>query len=1344
MSKASWRSSAGTILSLLFFLGLVCSLTGLASAQPTTCPTDMEAYWKLDELTGSTSFVDSAGDNDGACQESGSPLCPQVEAEGKINGAWTFSRAASTGIDVPGAAFNWDQDDSFSVEFWMKSTPGAACLNAEVSSNEVLVGRVGSSFVWWAGILCANNPQGVATFFLFSGGNSVVLKGSSVVTDGKWHHIAAVREGSGTNILYVDGRQEDTDSGVSFPGGFSDASAPLHLGWLNIDEGFHFSGVLDEVAIHNAALAANEVSAHYYLARDYCVDCSTVPVRIMPLGDSITEGSASGAVPDEIGYWTSYRKDLYVDLTAQGFNVDFVGSLPAGGTVGGFDTDQEGHNGSETADILVGLQGPDGGWLAADPEVILLHIGTNDISQTTDADTVVNGVKAILDRIHEIDPDATVVLARIINRVCDGDCPKVALTTVFNNKLQFMADGLIAEGRKIIVVNQEAALDYRLVGAGGDMYDELHPYADGAGYGKMADVWLSALQDILPYCSPAAPSITSTPVTKGFVGVPYSYTVKATGSPAPLFRLEEKPGDMVINAVTGVISGWTPSAEGPFTVRVVADNGVDPDAEQEFTIVVGADPHCPADTISLWSMDALQGSTLPDFFGVNDGSCIGDCPSAATGQVSGAMQFNGSTTGVNVPAHSSFNWAADGSFTIEYWMKKSTACTGNEVVMGRTDPGRGLFWWTGCWGDDNTAAFMLLGGNGVNTVKGTTPLTDGEWHHIAVVRDGSLGQSRLYVDGFLEGTANSDYTNDFSSLTAPLNIGWFNLDPFFHYNGMVDELAVYGRALPESAILVHYLLGQTHAGYCHAESAPVIVEQPKNVTVVQGQSATFTVVVASESTPSYQWWKGTESISGATNASYTIASAQAGDAGSYKCVVTNGVGSTESNAATLTVNVPASVATHPESATRNQGQSVTFSVVAAGTAPFTYQWQKNGVAIGGATDSSYTIASVVKGDEGSYTCVVTNMAGNATSNAATLTVIVPPSITTQPESQPVNLGDAVSFTVEVDGTAPFNYQWKKDGVDIPGATSSSYAIASVAAGDIGSYTVVVSNPAGTVTSNAATLTVCVPPAITTHPESQTKNRGESVTFSVAASGTSPSYQWKKNGVDIPGATSSSYAIASVEAGDIGSYTCVVSNPAGTVTSNAATLTVQDPDIEILSQPVGAALVEGYNAKFRIRAKGPKGAKLTYQWEKDGVDIAGATRSNYATPPLTALADDGSVYRCRITNSLTGLWRYTDPATVSVTQFLITGQPASVIIKQGQTARFKVKAKGPKGAKLSYQWQQWNDAQSRWENIELATRNSLSRSKVTGDLNGAQFRCQISASNGAGPVETDVATLTVTQ
>ncbi len=218
----------------------------------------------------------------------------------------------------------------------------------------------------------------------------------------------------------------------------------------------------------------------------------------------------------------------------------------------------------------------------------------------------------------------------------------------------------------------------------------------------------------------------------------------------------------------------------------------------------------------------------------------------------------------------------------------------------------------------------------------------------------------------------------------------------------------------------------------------------------------------------------------------------------------------------------------------------------------------------------------------------------------------------------------------------------------------------------------------------------------------------------------------------------------MEAGDIGSYTCVVSNPAGTVTSNAATLTVQDPDIEILSQPVGAALVEGYNAKFRIRAKGPKGAKLTYQWEKDGVDIAGATRSNYATPPLTALADDGSVYRCRITNSLTGLWRYTDPATVSVTQFLITGQPASVIIKQGQTARFKVKAKGPKGAKLSYQWQQWNDAQSRWENIELATRNSLSRSKVTGDLNGAQFRCQISASNGAGPVETDVATLTVTQ
>ncbi|HLP03705.1 MAG TPA: immunoglobulin domain-containing protein, partial [Opitutaceae bacterium] len=105
-----------------------------------------------------------------------------------------------------------------------------------------------------------------------------------------------------------------------------------------------------------------------------------------------------------------------------------------------------------------------------------------------------------------------------------------------------------------------------------------------------------------------------------------------------------------------------------------------------------------------------------------------------------------------------------------------------------------------------------------------------------------------------------------------------------------------------------------------------------------------------------------------------------------------------------------------------------------------------------------------------------NVTGGATATA--------PSITTQPSSQTVTVGSSVSFSVAASGTAPLSYQWKKGGADISGATSATYSIASAATGDAGTYTVVVSNSAGSATSNGATLTVnaaATAPSITTQP-----------------------------------------------------------------------------------------------------------------------------------------------------------------------------------------------------------------------------------------------------------------------
>ena len=346
------------------------------------------------------------------------------------------------------------------------------------------------------------------------------------------------------------------------------------------------------------------------------------------------------------------------------------------------------------------------------------------------------------------------------------------------------------------------------------------------------------------------------------------------------------------------------------------------------------------------------------------------------------------------------------------------------------------------------------------------------------------------------------------------------------------------------------------------EDKPQIITQPQSQTVSVGSSVTFSVT-ASGTGLSYQWYKGSTKISGATSDSYTIGSVKTSDAGSYKVTVSNSAGSVTSSTVTLTVNVPVvkpTITTQPKSQTVSVGSSVTFSVTATGTG-LSYQWYKGSSKINGATSASYTIGSVKTSDAGSYSVTVSNSAGGVTSSTATLTVSVPvvkPTITVQPKSQTVNVGSSVTFSVTATGTG-LSYQWYKGSSKINGATSASYTISSVKTSDAGSYSVTVSNSAGGVSSSVATLTVdvaMVKPTITTQPTSLMVERGDSVTFSVKATGTAPlSYQWYKGVAKINGATSASYTINSAEKSDEASYKVVVSNAAGSVSSSTAILTV---------------------------------------------------------------------------------------------------------------------------------------------------------------------------------------------
>jgi hypothetical protein len=178
------------------------------------------------------------------------------------------------------------------------------------------------------------------------------------------------------------------------------------------------------------------------------------------------------------------------------------------------------------------------------------------------------------------------------------------------------------------------------------------------------------------------------------------------------------------------------------------------------------------------------------------------------------------------------------------------------------------------------------------------------------------------------------------------------------------------------------------------------------------------------------------------------------------------------------VNAPAGFApvinVQPADATVTNGTPIILSLSASGTQPLGFQWFKNGAIIPGATGIIFSISGAQSGDEGNYSAVVTNNAGTAASSIAVVRVVVPPSIATQPASQPAVVGSNVQLSVGVNGTAPFRFQWRKAGALIAGATDSALALNAVQLADAGAYSVTVSNPAGLTNSAAATLTV-VPP-----------------------------------------------------------------------------------------------------------------------------------------------------------------------------------------------------------------------------------------------------------------------------
>ncbi|MCW5550792.1 MAG: immunoglobulin domain-containing protein [Verrucomicrobiae bacterium] len=848
---------------------------------------DVVAHWKFDEAGGSVAN-DAVGEFHGTLSVSGAAF-----VSGGVTGNAISLNRASGGFVNMGDVLPLTSGD-FSIVAWVKMNVG------DTTPESVILAKHQSGGV--NGYFLGVNPAGGVgqnnKALFYAGG--LVSDGpvsTSSVNDGNWHQVVGVYRSGMNKVIYVDGVAESTNTAPAVNG----TTAAFLIGGINgSGPTALFTGLVDEVQVYNHALNPGDVA---YLFQNPGQSLPAPPPCLPTPADVVSWWKGDGNLLDEVG---NNHGSLVGHAT--------YGSGIVGGT---FDFD------GDSDAVLVG-----------NPSVLQLQnftieawvkrASTAKVSAFQGADGLIfsygtGGYGLGLDResgrpfLSHI--RASAVIAN--TSVADTNFHHLAVTKS-GGTVVFYVDGVahaVPEYAPTFTFTTPAA-----IGAAGDLFDaafygsvdELAIYSRALSATEIQAIFDAGSKGKCPSLN--KPAIVSQPASQTvIVGADVTFSVTAGGT-APLSYEWNFNGTNLAGATGSslILNNVQFADAGAYTV--VISNLVGTTTSTVATLTVNPIPPCTPPASGLVSWWPGAGNAL-DIVGGNNGVLTGHT-AYAVGKVGQGFVFDGNTDAVVVGNPASLRLQ---TFTIEAWVRRaSTAHVSSSpgvdgLIFAYGGGGYGF-------GLDRVSGRPFLSRLRVSSVTANTSITDTNFHHLAVTKSGAT--VLFYVDGVAHTVAPYSPTFTFTS-PAAIGAAGDNFDASF--NGSVDDLAIYNRALSASEIQAIYNSGSS--GKC--DLPPVIASHPADQTVTVGGQVTFSVTASGTLPMSYQWRRDSTDLEGATGSSLTLTSVQLADAGSYSVVVTNIAGSATSSNATLTVNLPPA-AVSVSSASAASAAKVTLPVTLVG------------------------------------------------------------------------------------------------------------------------------------------------------------------------------------------------------------------------------------------------------------------------------------------------------------------------------------------------------------------------------------------------------------------------------